>query len=151
MKALLDEDGPSDKYMFGADDREETRKGQDKNKRIEKIQIRSRDDLSDQFVQLEGCDNYIENYNSSDFKRKLPFNYNTLKLPTVAMEADRGHSSDTFVASIVNATLIDLGLLTKDNQDIVVTRHKIRTARKIKREEMRKMRGEHWTNILFWV
>ena len=54
------------------------------------------------------------------------------------MEADRGHGSDTFVASIVNATLIDLGLLTQDNQDIVVTRHKIRTARKTKREEMRK-------------
>ena len=54
------------------------------------------------------------------------------------MEADRGHGSDAFVASIVNATLIDLGLLTKDNQDIVVTRHKIRTARKTKREEMRK-------------
>ena len=67
------------------------------------------------------------------------------------MEADRGQGSDIFVASIVNATLIDLGLLTKDNQDIVVTRHKIRTARKFKREEMRKMRGEHWTNILFWV
>ena len=142
MKALLDEGGPSDKYMFGAVDKEETRKGQDKNKRIEKIQIRSRDDLSDQFVQLEGCDNYIENDNSSDFKKKLPFNYNTLKLPTVAMEADRGHGSDTFVASIVNATLIDLGLLTKDNQDIVVTRHKIRTARKIKREEMRKKNRE---------
>jgi len=31
---------------------------------------------------------------------------------TVALEADRGHGSDTFVASIVNATLIDLGLLT---------------------------------------
>ena len=43
------------------------------------------------------------------------------------MEADRGQGSDIFVASIVNATLIDLGLLTKDNQDIVVTRHKIRT------------------------
>ena len=127
MKALLDEDGPSDKYMFGTVDKEETRKGQDKNKRIEKIQIRSRDDLSDQFVQLEDCDNYIENDNSSDFKKKLPFNYNTLKLPTVAMEADRGQGSDIFVASIVNATLIDLGLLTKDNQDIVVTRHKIRT------------------------
>ena len=58
------------------------------------------------------------------------------------MEADRGQGSDTFVASIVNATLIDLGLLTQDNQDIVVTRHKIRTARKTKREEMRKKNRE---------
>ena len=68
----MDEDGPSDKYMFGAVDKEGNRKGQDKNKRIEKIQIRSRDDLSDQFVQLEGCDNYIENENSADFKKKTP-------------------------------------------------------------------------------
>ena len=97
---------------FGAVVKEETRKGQDKNKRIEKIQMRSRDDLSDQFVLLEGWDIYIKNDNSSDIKKKLPFIYNTLKLPTVALEADRGHGSDTFVASIVNATLIDLGLLT---------------------------------------
>jgi len=69
LKALLDEDESSDKYMFGAVDKEETRKGQDKNKRIEKIQRRSRDDLSDQFVLLEGWDIYIKNDNSSDIKK----------------------------------------------------------------------------------
>ena len=61
---------------------------------------------------------------------KMNYNYNFFKPVVVCEEADRAHLSDAQTASIVNAVFIDLGLITKANQDMTVTRHKIRNARK---------------------
>ena len=57
-------------------------------------------------------------------------NLNLLNFKNVSMEADRYHCSDSVVASICNALLIDLELITKTNKDLVITTMKIHNARK---------------------
>jgi len=67
-----------------------------------------------------------DNDNLKVFHGKVKFNYNKLLLPTVAQEASRFHASDALDASIVNATLIDVELISKQDKDLVLTRAKLR-------------------------
>ena len=132
MKNLLALGGPTRELVFGSVDQKEFKKGQMKMSKKYKRKNENADDEEPEFLRFENdLDmNDHDNDNLKVFHGKVKFNYKKLLLPTVAQEADRFHASDALVASIVNATLIDVGLISKKDQDLVVTRAKIRLERK---------------------
>lgn len=60
--------------------------------------------------------------------------YNTHKYPQVAVVADRLNMTNRDTAQIVNATLVDMGILSSSNKSQAVGAKKIRMARKRERE-----------------
>ncbi len=75
-------------------------------------------------------------------------NLNLLNLKNVSMEADRYHCSDNVVASICNALLIDLQLITKEDKDYVITTMKVHNARKRHRKKtVCNKKSLHYKNI----
>lgn len=135
MKNLLAPGGPRTELVFGPVDKKETKKAQSKINRNQRLRENKEKKLeNNNFCEFSDFESDIEKENTevkdTEFKEKIKFNYNKLKLPTVAQEADRFHASDALVASIVNATLIDIGWISKEDQDLVVTRAKVRLERK---------------------
>lgn len=55
--------------------------------------------------------------------------YNLMDVKPIAKEAERWGVSDTAAASIATATLIAAGLVTPEDENLVIDRHKIRRAR----------------------
>lgn len=60
--------------------------------------------------------------------------YNTMKLVEVPKIADRYNVSNAAVAAISTATLVDAGLITKDDMLLVCDKNKVRRARQNQRE-----------------
>ncbi len=55
--------------------------------------------------------------------------YNTLAFPSLSEVADRYHVSDTVAASLANAAMKDLKVITKENKTAVIDRYKMRRQR----------------------
>lgn len=87
---------------------------------------------SDATSTTDGCDDNSEIEYRID---KTPSSTNSLRLPSVALAWDISRVSDRTAASIVSATLKDIGIISPEDASKIVDRSKIRQARIKKRVE----------------
>lgn len=72
-----------------------------------------------------------------------------IPLPNLAMQADRFGVSDRAAAALATATLIDVGMITKDDDRLVIDRSKVRRERQKVRQSMKEGKGGVITSIYF--
>ena len=87
---------------------------------------------SDATSTTDECDDNSEIEYRTD---KTPSSTNFFRLPSVALACDRSRVSDRTAASIVSATLKDIGIISPEDASKIVDRSKIRRARGKKRVE----------------
>ena len=150
---MLCKDGPSDEIIFGSVDVKTTKKDQKTLRRQEisdkniedkkKRETNSFDFVDVSSILTSDSDCEAGESDSEEFLAgKSLSNYNYLSLATVAQEADRYHASNGLVAALVNATLIDIGYIDKNNKDLLVTSMKVHNARFKLRKEKNKQNYE---------
>ena len=150
---MLSKDGPTENIIFGNVDAKSTKKDQGtlrrkeiSDKNIEEKKKRETgcfDFVDSSFISTTDSDSDLNNSDIDDrdsefTTEKSLSNYNYLSLATVAQEADRYHASNGLVAAIVNATLIDIGYIDKNNKALLVTSMKVHNARSKFRKEKNK-------------
>ena len=72
-----------------------------------------------------------------------------IPLPNLAMQADRFGVSDRAAAALATATLIDVGMIKKDDDRLVIDRSKVRRERQKVRQSMKGGKCGAITSIYF--
>jgi len=72
-----------------------------------------------------------------------------IPLPNLAMQADRFGVSDRATAALATATLIDVGMIQKDDDRLVIDRSKVRRERQKVRQSIKEGECGVITSIYF--
>lgn len=72
-----------------------------------------------------------------------------MSLPHLAMQADRYGLSDRSVAAIATATLIDVGMISKGNDQMLIDRSKVRRERKKVRKNLQRCQNNQFSAVYF--
>lgn len=136
---MLAKEGPDNSITFGSVDTKTTKKGLESRKRklaAPTNLVKQKARKSNNFKTVDPLSENIGiESNFDEHVEQDTTNHNFMSLKTVAQEADRYNLNSAQAAAIVNATLIDMKIITESDKDMVVTVMKVHNARKKYRKE----------------